>query len=895
MLGLIIANIVLSLCSGIQASCFTTIPGENLWRMTSQIGDCVDLVASKVCELEVDVTFWGSILEEIDDTVHSVEDMLLQYSSHLASIGEVLSSQIDAIGETITEVLISDIELIQSDILSLSDTVTSLIEQLDETIVSNQELLSSQLAVLEDTVSSEIAQMSACLYGRGLTQADFQEGTLVLDSPGIYTICEGIVGGGDPVIQITGDDVVLDLNGNTIAVVGNVGIDIISGVADTIIKNGRLVGSTTGIQAVDASSLFIQDIHSTNLLLTISGCNAVTVERYTGWGINSYVSVTNNSYDVLITDSVVFGNTTGGFPPYGFYIILSSVTLEGCSVYQASDAAFLFDGFDVQVDNVVSNCYAVGAEQGYAVSNYASGYLLCDRCIAENAEYGFILSNDNNLLFRECDAYGCSFGFSIGSSNNTVIKRCSVTNNITGITIDADSSNTEILDTCVVNNGTDLVDDGIDTTFINLGTVLEILCSKIEALDDTLESQLENVDEVLISFSDTALSILDVVGDAATCLVGTAISQADIPYTIPGPGVYTLCESVTYNDSPVITNSFNNVTIHLGGNAITTDNQGIVSTANGVSNITISGGTITAGLEGIVLANANGVVVRNVVVYMPADVGIYASDVQGLLIEQCIVEGNNGTTVGAANPGAFYIQACGTVVIRDCIASGLSVTTMPVAGFSIDGLALGGGIELQNCIAQMIGDNGFRIGESSGPLDTVLLKNCSAIQAGDGFVIIHTTGSNTGPILEGCVAESSNRGFVVTATTNTLFKDCIASSNSDIGFLMNSSTDATVASLCVSNNNLIGFEIDGTDATLDRCSAVSNALNGFNLDPNTIRTILHQCFASQNRASGIVDGGVATTIIVDSRSQDAAFDINPPYNLNTAADNKAASTVVRIS
>ena len=795
----------------------------------------------------------------------------------------------------------SALEIIDNDIVSMQDFLGSKLDEnssLLELLVSEAEKIDQDVASAEETILSALDALGDCLVGVPLHQSDFAAATLTISVPGVYQLCEDITSTFNPAINVTTSNVHIDLNGHTMTV-DTFGINV-SGQSNIQIKNGTIVtnlGTAIVINAT-AQNINIEDIQTFQGGISVTSSQGITIVRYRGMGSGSTISLLSNSADIIVQDSSVVGSAAAGTPATGFVINnVSNVLCDNCQAL-TTGMGFLIttNAFGV----LLRDCYATTANAGFNCTGLSSSGFTMERCNAENCHFGFfVASTVAGGEFVECIGSNGVIGFEL-QGNTLLLKRCVATNNITGIDIAATASNIQILDTCSVNNTTNINDMGANTTVINLGTVEDILLSAIDSISSCVCSATENIQSVLDAISNQAMSIVDNIFSGSdslnACLIGTAVTNASLPLVITLPGVYTVCEPLSHNGTPAITIAANNVVINFNGYTLTTDNNGIV--CSGQSNVQIKNGTIQSGLEAIIFQTlSQSITISDMTIYQAPDVGIKIDTSFGVVIEHCVVDGNNGTTTGNLNPGAIYLSSSGSVLVRNCSVSGIT------AGIPLRGICIieagAGGVALQNCSVSNTVSEAFRISSASSNLDNVILKDCSAIEGGDGFLVTHTSGTAFGPILDHCIAENNTgtnigRGFVVDNTAGTTLINCAASRNAGRGFFFTSSTDQMVASLCTSQNNLIGFQIDGNQITLRWCTASNNALIGFNIGPSSIKSVIDACLASGNGSGVIVTGTAAT--VVDTRSQDPANPpLNPAYNLNGAPDAKASATVIRIS
>lgn len=863
---------------------FSAIPGELLWSLMDQVGQAVNAPLSQI-----------EILSSLNDIAVSKVDLIGSFSDEIQSDVDAFESRL----ESLTEFLCSQIEVIQSDIaiwaskldavdsgiLSVSDVLTLAISESEVLLFSLRDVIITAIDESASVLDSTLDAFATCLNGVLLTQANFTAGTLFITEPGTYTLCEDITFSGSVAVSIQSNNVVFDLNGHTIATDNNDVINIISstGVA---VKNGTLISSAMNtLFIISSTDVSINAITGISTMINILDSSDITVTGFVNRGNNVGLSATQVD-GLTVRDSVVYDAAS-----FGFYVTESNFVFESCQALNAATVGMFFQSNDA---GVVRDCYASGSDDGFVAELVASSSaILFEHVIAENCFRGFGSFASSNVLVMESSFTSCNEGIEIDSSTDMVIKRCSVVNNAIGIMINSPSINTQILDSCVINNGTNIIDGGTNTMVMDLVTFFEILSSKLDALDDSIISGLDGASSILDSFLDIAFSDLDALIGTAQCLVQVAITQDDLPYTITAAGSYVVCEPLLHNGSPVITINADNVELNLNQYTVTTDNQAITST--GHTNITIRNGAIRPGQQAIAVSNATYIALNDLEIYEPADVAIQCTTVQNVQITGTIVHGNNGFVTGITMPGAFYLDTCYDAAVSDCHV--FSTSNTPVRGFVCVSTPSGGMVNIAESTVHTVQQDGF-LAVESGVSDSsgVLFSGCRAVQATNGF---STTNSivDLGPSFIQCVALNCTQGFVIQAATGCLLQECIAMQNSSNGFSCDVTSSALEFISCISNFNLIGFNLPGSNNTCSLCTAIGNAFQGILLSATSGDTVIHGMLLGRNRSAGLVDGGASMPTIVDVRSQDPANTVtpNPAYILNGALDSKGSSVVIRTS
>lgn len=863
---------------------FVPLPGETLWSLVDQVGHEVNAPVSLTEIISSLNDIYGSKIEIIGSISDEIQLDVDGFESRIESLQESLISQIDVIQSDIG-IWASALDAVDLHILSVSDVISAAISASETLLFSLGDVIISVVENVESTLESTLDAFAACIHGTMLTQADFNGGTLFITDPGLYTLCEDITFSGAVAVAIQSDNVVLDLNNHSISTDNNNVINIIA-VSEVVVKNGTLISSSTNVVFIsNASAITIEAITGVNTGLNIANSQDIFVHNYTNSGTSIGV-LASNVDNLTVRDAVLENNTL-----FGIYVTLSRFLIERCRVDSAATAGIFAQS---TFDGVVRDCYVTNTIDGYIAETIAVGNCIeFDHVIAENCVRGFANFNSNNVLVVESSFTACSFGIEIDGGTDMVIKRCSVVNNGFGISIDAASVNTQILDSCVVNNSTNIINAGTNTMVMDLGTFFEILSSKLENLDAVIISDLEASASLLDSIFDIAFSELDAVNDTAHCLVQTAIKQSDLPLLISASGEYVVCEPLVHNGSPAITINADNVVLNLNQYTLTTNNRAVVST--GHNNITIRNGAIRSGREAVVISSATTVAIADLEIYEPADIAVHCTTVNGLHMSGSTVHGNNGFVTGAATPGAFYLDTVDNgTVINSHVMSAIGI---PVRGFVCISTPTVSVIVIENSTVHNVMQDGFLVVEAgSANSSGIIFDACCAIQATNGF---STTNSvvDLGPTFRDCVALSCTKGFVIQAATGTLLEGCIAMQSSSSGFSCDVTSTGLEFIACISNYNLIGFDLPGANNTGSGCTAIGNTFQGVRLSATSGDTVIHGMLLGRNGSAGLVDGGATTPKVVDVRSQDPANAVtpNPAYILNGAVDSKGSSIVIRTS
>ncbi len=400
----------------------------------------------------------------------------------------------------------------------------------------------------------------------------------------------------------------------------------------------------------------------------------------------------------------------------------------------------------------------------------------------------------------------------------------------------------------------------------------------------------ENIWQLVHDLCGTVGPSCSTVDQLYQCLVGTAITQSMIPYTISTPGNYYLCESVTTSAAAAITINASDVCLNLDQNLIV-NSSGIGITSTNNSNIVIKNGSINSQSNALYFSECNYIDISNLTCNVTQADGMIFITVLDLKIEDCYLNSN-----GSVNNHSILLQAIngGHINNVSIYNSGLGADGQ-ANGFFINGQESGASLQFNYCTVDTAQDAFYVRDIATGFSNiNVIFSNCVATNSMRGFV---TEGLEEGPVLENCVAlDSTQAGFWIESTSNGILRNCIAkSTTSGNGFWLRNN-NKLVCEDCISNNNSSsGFYIDymigpNDSSIFNNCVSCNNA-TGFSIANTANQTVISNCLASLNTGSGILNSS-PTTFIIDTRSQNGATATNPAYNLNGAADVLTGATVI---
>jgi hypothetical protein len=598
------------------------------------------------------------------------------------------------------------------------------------------------------------------------------------------------------------------------------------------------------------------------------------------------------------------------------FISCRDFVVDACNALEGGASAFICDGCNqgvldsnngisgagsgVLLNSCVDICMDSCIMQDFQFNGYeidASPRITAKNCVAQDCGFStstggyYVGSASDSTLFVDCIAQANSTGFNI-LANNAVLEECAVTQNTTGVKIYTGALNTELLMTCPVNNTTNISDSGTNTMNVSECTISDC-CSRVESVVDQLD----------------------------TCLVGTAITQAMVPYTITQPGLYTVCQdlSVSGGVSPAIAISgVSGVALNLNGYQVASTS----GTANAMSLTSAHDVTIYNGAVSATADTAVTVTLCSQVIF--SDIAATASNPTAFDIEDCFnvtlerinCANSTGSTNAVINVGgtsdAIFFKSC---TVLDSKVNAFTVNVNPGGN--------GHGIFFEDCHALRTNGSPFTaIGFSvttSGNDTPVYFTDCTTKFYAFGFVI----SSTTGVLFKGCsVTSGLTIGYNLITCVDFVMEDCSASGISTgfqfdgsnhgtvytskaldgfgFGYLLNTCVDMLLQYCDAQDYHSAGFQLAVTQAVLDTCTAM-NSGTGVSITTNSVATvrrcevdsnvtgisahsttsstdiIIKDCMVAHNTVNGIVDNGTPIWIL-DTRS------------INPGPDSIAAST-----
>lgn len=311
--------------------------------------------------------------------------------------------------------------------LKLAATLDKLTEQSDKTEIKPSDFFPQN--------DHELSSRGDCIIATQINQSNVP---FTISTPGSYCVVEGLAAvsaASSPLINITSDNVVLDLNDQIITGAGLAPIGIrINANNNVIIRNGSLLRFTSNALQVNQNSQQIQ--------------------------LNNIIAINNNV----------------GFSATG--MLRSS--FQNCAAILSTQAGFFItNGVGVNTQNCVfQQCYSFGNSGiGSGLGFFLNGCINCffPNCIAyANGVNGFVQTNCQHIIYQNCISSGNGgFGFSIASNNTTLqncfadnnrlagfrllgnqirVSQCQAEDNENGFRIEGNSTNTLLLESTAVRN-----------------------------------------------------------------------------------------------------------------------------------------------------------------------------------------------------------------------------------------------------------------------------------------------------------------------------------------------------------------------------------------------------------------------------------------------------------
>ena len=417
-------------------------PGENLWRLTARVGDCLDVADSKLDLLDSQQDLICSKIEKVDDDLATHNDIVCSKLEGIDSVVDEVSTGIDNI--------CSKIEDLDEDLSVHDASICSKLEQID----TKQDLLLSAV--------DELAFVGAC--ETLIFQSDIP---FTIDSPGVYCLGESVSFATGTAITIASDNVLFDLQDKKIdgSAGGDIGIAINSGLENITIQNGVLCNmNNKGIDAdatknIEFISMSISDSLIDSVVDMVARFAPITCLQIKDIKVLN-VGIFKEFPIISVVDSIV--DSVIDIPD----CILSPIT--GININCVTEV-------------VITNCQALCClGDGFALSLVENGII--ESCNAENnGGNGFVLDNTDTTCFKWCKAnMNCFHGVCDSACNgdNVYLGCIAKQNGIHGFNI---AGGGKVLKECIASQNTRdgfnlstslLFDADLDSTFGDDGKVI---------------------------------------------------------------------------------------------------------------------------------------------------------------------------------------------------------------------------------------------------------------------------------------------------------------------------------------------------------------------------------------------------------------------------------------
>jgi hypothetical protein len=338
-----------------------------------------------------------------------------------------------------------------------------------------------------------------------------------------------------------------------------------------------------------------------------------------------------------------------------------------------------------------------------------------------------------------------------------------------------------------------------------------------------------------------------------------------LPFTISQPGSYYFTKNLDFGSQggSAITIMASNVTLDLGGFALTNCGATAISVDSGipdtpVRNVTIRNGTIAnIGVDGIVATSALSLQVEDMRVHSFGGKGIQGGD-NASLQRNIIFYGGGAIVTGKSS------------VVKDCVmyghqpgSSGTVTTCLAGSGSLVENCTVRGSsvaFDLDGCQARDLTVEYCAIGleMDTGSVENARFDNCGtyAVRATGATLRGVRVSTSAGAALDlkrsrvsDSVAVNCEAGFKL---EDSLATGCQALDNRGAGFEAlgsgtvqgNPVSTASTLSQCAATNNVTGFNL--TNARAVDCQAVRNTSAGFLV----VTSYLSGCTATYNFNTG---------------------------------------------
>jgi parallel beta-helix repeat protein len=473
----------------------------------------------------------------------------------------------------------------------------------------------------------------------------------------------------------------------------------------------------------------------------------------------------------------------------GSYYLAASLSAAGGVTINANNVTLDLNGFTLT--NTGGDGILAGTFSGICIQNgIVSG------CGAD----GIDVSSATNVLIKHMKVIG-NTATGIRTDEETEIVGCTVNENLEHGII--------VVNECIVrdntlarnsnNNGeSGILISGNDNIVADNRVVDGRRGIQVNGVGNQLTNNFTKGSQTTFSFDGDPF-IANMVINQEGNLLDLLISE--VPYVIPHAANATLTGDVFVEQTSrigILIES-DNVTIDLNGFSLVGLGEGGTTAANAAA-LDLDDPPLTTGVAsnlapGIKIEDDLGdIVIRNGTIRNWGDSGIFGdSNVRNSLFEDLILTGNDddGISVGDGN------------IIKNCIAR--------LNGE--DGIFTDNHNTIINCTAEYNGRNGINA------LSECTVKNCTVNNNNSDGIFV-----NDNSRVQDCLA-FANGADGIDATIDCQIVGCVANENDDIGIEVGSSS--TLINCTANENQDRGFDTTGTSVSFINCNANDNDFGGF--------------------------------------------------------------------
>lgn len=328
-----------------------------------------------------------------------------------------------------------------------------------------------------------------------------------------------------------------------------------------------------------------------------------------------------------------------------------------------------------------------------------------------------------------------------------------------------------------------------------------------------------------------------------------------VPYTITRPGNYYLPKNLSYKgNKAAITILANNVIVNFYNNTISLTNQSATAVQiQDINECIIKNGSIQAAVKGIGISGCSGVVIEDF--YMQG-AGIVIDNSSGITLNNCSIIAN--------------MQVSANALIIQGATEHISISNSTISGWANSIMASQiTGLQIEDCIIQgsdTTGGNLLKLGDDSSVANAIQIQNTTFIQQmlhsnfdalaffnGSGCllenVLVDTTTSSSASYSPGAIHIGSK-----TSSYNNIFaKNCVIKGTNDYGLYIEKSSNTTMNNVEFTKATVSNILIDeGASGCLIKSCKVSDAAgSGIIINAGATANAIVNCEIGNNSQNGI--------------------------------------------